>query len=97
MLHNCDPSVCEIFSYMQALRYKVFIGFYTFYFNIFLFFSKNDNETWILLKGRGGLPGSSVPFDNAMGLLHFSEPLTKNADIQGTFIYPDWVTCVKVS
>ena len=61
------------------------------------FTNQSGNQTWILLKGCGGLPDSMLEFSNVMGLLHFTEPVLMNAEVQGTFIYPDWVTCVEVS
>ena len=52
------------------------------------------DETWILLEGPRGY-GSNVG-SNAMGLLNFNQPVLENREVQGTYIYPDWVTCVKV-
>ena len=49
------------------------------------------DETWILLKGFSSIVGS-----NAMGLLNFNQPVLEDREVQGTYIYPDWVTCVKV-
>ena len=52
------------------------------------------DETWILLEGPRGY-GSNVG-SNAMGLLNFNQPVMEDREVQGTYIYPDWVTCVKV-
>ena len=53
--------------------------------------NQSDDETWILLK-------SSVrSFSTALGLLHFPQPVSEDSEVQGTFLYPDWVTCVTVS
>ena len=50
-----------------------------------------DEETWILLK-------SSVRgFSTTLGLLHFPKQVSEDSEAQGTFLYPDWVTCVTVS
>ena len=50
-----------------------------------------DEETWILLK-------SSVRgFSTTLGLLHFPQQVSEDSEAQGTFLYPDWVTCLTVS
>ena len=49
------------------------------------------DETWILLKGSSSIVGS-----NAMGLLSFHQPVLEDREVQGTYIYPDWVTCIRV-
>ena len=49
------------------------------------------DETWILLKGSSSIVGS-----NAMGLLSFNQPVLEDREVQGTYIYPDWVTCIRV-
>ena len=49
------------------------------------------DETWTLLKGFSSIGGS-----NAMGLLNFNQPVLEDREVQGTYVYPDWVTCVKV-
>ena len=59
--------------------------------------NQRGDETWILLHGSGRLPGYAVPFTNTMGLLNFNKPVLEDKEVQGTFIYPDWVTCVTVS
>ena len=56
-----------------------------------IIFNQSDAETWILLK-------SSVRgFSTTLGLLHFPQPVSEDSKAQGTFLYPDWVTCVTVS
>ena len=54
------------------------------------------DETWILLRGSGGQPGYGTVGINTMGLLNFNQPVLEDREVQGTYIYPDWVTCVKV-
>ena len=55
------------------------------------------DETWILLKGSSGPRGyGSIDGRNAMGLLYFNQQVLEDREVQGTYIYPDWVTCVKV-
>ena len=54
------------------------------------------DETWILLRGSGGQPGYGTVGINTMGLLNFNQPVLEDREVQGTYVYPDWVTCVKV-
>ena len=59
--------------------------------------NQRKDETWILLEGSGGPRGyGSTVGRNAMGLLNFNQPVLEDREVQGTYIYPDWVTCVKV-
>ena len=53
--------------------------------------NQTDDETWILLKSSVGT------FHTALGLLHFPRQVREESEVQGTFLYPDWVTCVTVS
>ena len=53
-------------------------------------------ETWILLQGSGGQPGYGYAGRNTMGMLNFNQPVLEDREVQGTYVYPDWVTCVKV-
>ena len=55
------------------------------------------DETWMLLQGSGGPAGySTLQISYDMGLLNFNQPVLEDTEVQGTYIYPDWVTCVKV-
>ena len=54
------------------------------------------DETWILLRGSGRQPDYGTVGINTMGLLNFNQPVLEDREVQGTYIYPDWVTCVKV-
>ena len=98
MINHCDPN-CESYTFLNAtsaIRYTVCIGLYC-YCIFVIFLNQRKDETWILLEGSGGPRGygSSVG-RNAMGLLNFNQPVLEDREVQGTYIYPDWVTCVKV-
>merc|ERR1712227_817162 len=78
MLYHCDQ-YCENYTFLNTTSALKY---------------KRGDETWILLHGSGRLPGYAVPFTNTMGLLNFNKPVLEDKEVQGTFIYPDWVTCV---
>ena len=98
MINHCDPN-CESYTFLNAtsaIRYTVCIGLYC-YCIFVIFLNQRKDETWILLEGSGGPRGyGSTVGRNAMGLLNFNQPVLEDREVQGTYIYPDWVTCVKV-
>jgi len=78
MIDHCDQ-YCENYTFLKTTPA--------------LKYERRD-ETWILLKGSGRTAGYAVPFTNTMGLLNFNQPVLEDREVQGTYVYPDWVTCV---
>ena len=62
-----------------------------------LFYQSSDQQTLVLVSGfkLDNIPGVRG-VRGSQGLFHFPGPVLEEAEVWGTYIYPDWLTCVSV-
>ena len=63
-----------------------------------LLYQSSGQQTLVLVSGftLDNIPGVRG-VRGSQGLFHFPGPVLEEAEVWGTYIYPDWLTCVSVS